>query len=63
MHAHARRRSGDVPLERLFYMTFRFSLLEKQNEKNEVPVFLRVDLIYYSLLIILAILLSTILLS
>ena len=47
--------------ETSFYMTFRFSLLEKQNEKNEVPVFLRVDLIYYSLLIILAIILSTIL--
>jgi hypothetical protein len=40
----------DVPLERLFYMTFLFGLLEKQNGNNEVPLFLRVDLRYYSLL-------------
>jgi hypothetical protein len=46
---------GDVPLERLFYMTFRFFLLEKQNGKNEVLLFLRVDLMYYSLLSILGI--------
>ena len=44
----------DVPLERLFYMTFQFSLLEKQNGKDEVPLFPRVDLMYYSLLSILA---------
>ena len=46
---------GDVPLECLFYMTFRFSLLEKQNGNNEVHLFLRVDLMYYSLLSILGI--------
>ena len=31
-------------------MTSRFSLLEKQNGNNEVPLFLRVDRMYYSLL-------------
>ena len=31
-------------------MTIRFSFLEKQNGNNEVPLFLRVDLMYYSLL-------------
>jgi hypothetical protein len=39
-----------VPFERLFYMTFRSSLLEKQSGSNESSLFLRVDLIYYSLL-------------
>ena len=28
-------------------MTSRFSLLEKQNGNNEVPLFLRVDRMYY----------------
>ena len=52
----------DVPLECLFYMTFRFTILEKHTGNNEVPPFLRVDLRYYSLLSIIGIL-AAILLS
>ena len=46
---------GDASLGACSYMTFRFSLLEKQNGKNEVTLFLRVDLVYYALLSILGI--------
>ena len=39
---------GDVPFERLSYITFRSSLLERQSGSNEVHLFLRVDLMHYS---------------
>ena len=39
---------GDVPIEHLFYMTFRlFFFREKQHGDNEVPLFLRTDLMCY----------------
>jgi hypothetical protein len=42
---------ADVPRECLFYVTrFKLSFLKKHNGNNEVPLFLRVDLMYYSLL-------------
>ena len=35
---------GDLTLQRLVYLTFQSSLLEKQNRNNEVPLFPSVEL-------------------